>query len=90
MNAFDRFMLVLGTCGYGAPFMVPAVGLVLHGEALDAAQAPRDIESAPASGTCGSRACQGASGRCDAGCHRLNDRRVTRAFARITAGLAPS
>ncbi|GAA1965686.1 hypothetical protein [Agromyces allii] len=87
MNSFDRFMLVLGSCGYGALFMVPAVGLVLHSEALDAA--PGDIEPAPASGTRGSRACQDTSGRCDAGCHRLNDRRVTRAFARITAGLEP-
>lgn len=26
------------------------------------------------------------SGRCDDGCHRLSERRVTRAFARITAG----
>lgn len=85
MNSFDRLMLVLDSCGYGALLMLPAVGLALHGEALDAAQG----DSEPSAVGRESRACQGISGRCDAGCHQLNDRRVTRAFARITAGLDP-
>ncbi|MET4156724.1 hypothetical protein [Agromyces sp. PvR057] len=79
MNSFDRFMLVLGSCGYGALFMVPAVGLALHGEA---GEHPSDVEPT----TRAPRTCQATSGRCDAGCHRLSERRVTRAFVRITAG----
>ena len=88
LNSFERFMLVLGSCGYGALFMVPAVGLALHGETGDAGQG----DSGPASAAVAraSRSCQGATGRCDAGCHRLSERRVTRAFARITAGFEPA
>ena len=77
----ERHWLMLGASGYTASFMLPAAELVLAREARESGEAASVARRSP---TPGHRACEGASGRCDAGCDRLSGRRIDRLIRKLS------